>query len=103
MADIKERIFRIQNALGVSADGIVGPDTLTAAETALGISMVSASKQPDRVPVPTPRCASLACAFVKGLEMIVRFRGVERATLFAIAGKTNLARRAQRRHHRHRL
>ena len=73
MADIKDRIIRIQKALGVNADGIVGPDTLTAAETALGISMVGAPKRPGRVPAPTRDALHSLAPSVKGLEMIISF------------------------------
>ncbi|MDH3522535.1 MAG: hypothetical protein OES32_03025 [Acidobacteriota bacterium] len=70
----KERIARIQKALGVTADGVIGPATLTAAELRLGFSMVKESgtgtlkRTRDALHSMTPS--------TKAVEMIVAFEVV---------------------------
>jgi hypothetical protein len=56
---ISNRLRRIQNALGVEADGLLGPETLTALEKKLKIRV-------------TPANASLECS-CGSLDLIVRF------------------------------
>lgn len=70
----KERIARIQKALGVEPDGLIGPATLTAAEIALGFSMVKKAgrgalkRTGDALHSLTPS--------VKAVQMIVGFEVV---------------------------
>lgn len=59
------RIRRIQSALGVKPDGIIGPETLTALETRLKIAA-------------TPSTSSLVCS-TSSLDEIVKFEVTSRA------------------------
>src|SRR6188768_168613 len=56
---LTSRLRRIQQALGVTADGVLGPETLTALERRLDIQV-------------SARAVSLACSCAS-LELIVRF------------------------------
>ena len=56
---IASRLRRVQQALGVTADGLLGPETLTALETRLEIKA-------------SPRAVSLVCSR-RSLEQILRF------------------------------
>jgi hypothetical protein len=56
---VAQRLRRIQNALGVTADGMLGPETLTALEAHLDIAA-------------TRKTISLACSR-KSLDLIVQF------------------------------
>jgi hypothetical protein len=56
---VSNRLRRIQDALGVEADGLLGPETLTALEKKLKVKV-------------TPANASLECSG-KSLDLIVRF------------------------------
>ena len=62
---VAQRLRRIQGALGVTADGMLGPETLTALEARLGL-------------VATRKTISLACSR-KSLELIVQFEIGSRA------------------------
>ena len=56
---LASRLRRIQKALGVKADGVLGPETLTALETRLEIKV-------------SPRTVSLECS-MSSLDQILRF------------------------------
>jgi hypothetical protein len=58
------RLRRIQNALGVEVDGVLGPETLTALEKRLGI-------------MPEPTATSLECS-ASSLDELVRFEVTSR-------------------------
>ena len=62
---IAQRLRRIQNALGVTADGMLGPETLTALEVRLDLAA-------------TRKIISLACSR-RSLEIIVQFEIGSRA------------------------
>jgi hypothetical protein len=62
---LASRLRRIQKALGVEADGVLGPETLTALERRLEIRI-------------TPRSFSLECS-CQNLDMILRFEVGSRA------------------------
>jgi hypothetical protein len=62
---VAQRLRRIQAALGVTADGMLGPETLTALEARLDLAA-------------TRRIISLACS-CKSLEMILQFEIGSRA------------------------
>lgn len=62
---LASRLRRIQKSLGVEADGVLGPETLTALERSLEIKV-------------SPRMFSLECA-CENLDMILRFEVGSRA------------------------
>jgi hypothetical protein len=62
---VSQRLRRIQNALGVTADGMLGPETLTALESRLELGA-------------TRKTISLACSR-KSLELILQFEIGSRA------------------------
>lgn len=62
---VAQRLRRIQNALGVTADGMLGPETLTALEKHLELGV-------------TRKAVSLSCS-CKALELIVAFEIGSRA------------------------
>ena len=62
---VAQRLGRIQSALGVTADGMLGPETLTALEARLDLAA-------------TRKTISLACSR-KSLELIVQFEIGSRA------------------------
>ena len=71
MSDLKPRIIRIQKALKVDADGIIGPATLTAAEKALGLEMIKPATKANPVPKPIKGALHSMTPSVKGVNLII--------------------------------
>ena len=83
---VAQRLRRIQNTLGVTADGMLGPETLTALEKRLELGA-------------TRKTVSLTCSR-KSLELIVQFEIGSRAQYERLYA-AHVAGRRERRHHRH--
>lgn len=79
MASLRERVENIQRHLGLQADGIVGPDTLTALENALGLAP----------PAPVPLDAATA-------HLTVSRRGLDQIVEHEISSPTHYRRALQR-------
>ena len=73
MSDLIPRIKRIQKALGVTADGIIGPGTLTAAERKLGLSMVTETRAASAPPKRKPGALHSMAPSIVGVDKLIGF------------------------------